>query len=274
MALDLKSVKAKLAHSAKHAQALRKEISTWGERNPYSIMTEANADSTRYAVIVRVNEPPALYEWSLIVGDYIHALRCCLDHLVYAIACHEASPNRPTHEGKLQFPIVGSREDFDDAVICRKQLGSISDPVRAIIEAYQPYNRPHPDLPPLLSVLQEFSNRDKHKLISLAIEHFVSGELGVDLSRVDPPLRDGDFTITPGIPEVKDGAEIVVMSINRPAPNVHFDKTIFNIVIAVRHKKRNPPGPNSSDWTDFAALMSLMSAEVREIINRVSAKVV
>ena len=49
-------------------------------------------------------------------------------------------------------------------------LGQISEPVRAIFESLQPYNRPDPTLPPLLRILRELNNVDKHRLLKLAYE--------------------------------------------------------------------------------------------------------
>ncbi len=274
MLLDLSSVRAKLAHSAKHAQAIGNEVSAWMERNPYSVLQKVNADSTRYAIIIRVNETPPLYDWSLMIADCIYSLRCCLDHLVYAIACHEALPKPPSHEGRLQFPITHDRADFDDAVIGKKQLGIISDPARAAIQRYQPYNRPHADLPPLLSILRELSNRDKHKLLSLAIESVIAAEIGMDFSGANPPISQSDFEFIPaGSGEIEDGTEIGAMIFKRPTPNMRFDKTIIHVVIGVRHSKREPPTPASYPWTDFKPLLNMLAAEVREIIYEVSAKV-
>jgi hypothetical protein len=272
MALDLSSVRAKLAHSAKHAQAVWNEVSTWMERNPYSVLQKVNADSTRYSIVIGVNEPPPFYRWSLMIADCIYSLRCCLDHLVYAIACHEVFPKSPSHEGRLQFPIADDRANFDDAVICRKQLGIISDPVRTAIERYQPYNRPHPDLPPLLSILRELSNRDKHKLLPLVAHRPLGAEFGMDFGGMDVSDRDPRFIPSSG--EIEDGAEIGALTFNRSTPNMHFDKTVVHVVIAMRHRKRDPATPTSYDWTDFKPLLRMLSAEVREIIYEVSAKVV
>jgi len=274
MPLDLSSVRAKLAHSAKHAQAVHNEVAAWMDRNPYSILQKVNADSTRYAIIIRINEPPPLDEWSLVIADCIYSLRCCLDHLVYAIACHEALPKSPSHEGRLQFPITDDRANFDDAVICRKQLGTISDPVRAAIEFYQPYNRPHADLPPLLGILRDFSNRDKHKLLSLAIQNVVGAQLGMDFSNANPPITQGDFEFIPASSgEVEDGTEIGAMTFKSPTPNMRFDKTIVHIVMAMRHRKRDPATSTSYELTDFQPLLNFLSAEVRQIIYEVSTKV-
>ena len=124
MSLDLTSVRAKLARSQEHAQTVKNEAKAWSERNPYSVLQKTNTDSTCYSLILRVNEPPPLQRWTLTIADCLNNLRSTLDHLVYAIAVHEASPNPPAKERKLQFPIEDCGADFDEAVRTGK-LGNI-----------------------------------------------------------------------------------------------------------------------------------------------------
>jgi hypothetical protein len=85
------------------------------------------------------------------IGDCFSNMRSALDPLVCAIAIADTGKNPPSFEKKLQFPITDCRSEFDDAVIKRKQLGDIRDPVRTVFESLQPYNRPHKTLPPLLA---------------------------------------------------------------------------------------------------------------------------
>ncbi len=147
MSVDLSSVNAKLRRAEEHAQAVKDEVRAWMDTNPYSVSKEPNADFTRYSLILHVSKEPLLERWGLMIGDSIHCLRCVLDHLVYAIAIHESGQNPPPDADSLQFPIADSADNF--ARDSRRRLKPLSNPVRAVIESLQPYNRPHPDLPPL-----------------------------------------------------------------------------------------------------------------------------
>ena len=95
--------------------------------------------------------------------------------------------------------------------------------MRAAIERYQPYNRPHPDLPPLLSVLRELSNRDKHKLLSLAFQGVVAAQAGMDFSGANPPITQGDFEVVEASSgEIDDGTEIGAMIFKRPMDHLVY----------------------------------------------------
>ena len=71
----------------------------------------------------------------------------------------------PPDENKLMFPITDSAVKFNEAA---QRIRSLSAPVRKAIEDVQPFNRPHPKLPPLLAILRDFENIDKHRLLRLA----------------------------------------------------------------------------------------------------------
>jgi hypothetical protein len=122
MTLDLTSVRAKLTRSQENTQALKREVRAWMDRRPYSVVQKANADFSRYSIVIRINEPALFQRWSLIFADALNSLRNALDHLVYSIACHEAAPDPPAKEGKLRFPITDSRANFDGE-LSRGSLG-------------------------------------------------------------------------------------------------------------------------------------------------------
>lgn len=272
MALDLSSVRAKLSRATIHAQTVKNEVSALMDRNPYSVLQKVNTDSTRYSIVIRVNEAPAIRRWSLMIADCFFNLRCSLDHLIYAVACHESSPQPPAYEDKLQFPIVDDPTNFQKAVAEQKRLGAISDRVRAAIERYQPYNRPHPNVPPLLSILRDLTNRDKHKLLPLAMHSVATASLGFVGEVTDANERDPRFHHSDS--EIEDGAEVCAITFNRPTPDMKFDRTIFNVIVGIRHGKRDPSLPERADRSEFTALLNLLRAEVREIIYEVSGKVV
>lgn len=266
--LDLTSVRAKLVRAQEHAQTVKNEVRAWMDRSPYSLVEQVNAGYTRYSLILRVNEPAPFLRWSLIIADCLSDLRASLDHLVYTIARQESSPNLPRYEGDITFPITDCRKKFDRAVE-RHKLGDISDTMRAAIEAMQPYNRPHPELPPLLSVLRDLNNSDKHKLLRLAYGAVYTGSIGFT---GDVPEDGRIWREVRHSGEVKDGTEIFAMVCTHPSPDMHYDRTIFQIIVVMGHRKRDPFGHEGSDRTEFAALLTHMMTEVREVIYNIDKK--
>ena len=269
MTVDLESVNAKLGHAIDHAKAVEKEILAWGETKPYSLSYQTNLNCTRYSTLIHFNSaiPAApVQRWSLMIADSIHNFRCALDHLVYAVAIAESCQDPPPCTDKLMFPICDSKASFDGDVK-RWKLGTISDPVKAAFELFQPYNRPYPKVPPLLAMLRDFENADKHKLLRLLLTCISTGDIGFFGPPLDPATRWAFLT---NRAEIKDGAEVVAFVFDRPTPNMNYDRSNFTVVFALPHRKA---ADGVSDRDDATTLMEIIGEEIRTVIDSVAANV-
>jgi len=264
--LDLSSVHAKLGRGEDLARAVEDEIRAWQSTNPYSISYETNADSTRYSAIFHVHNLPQAERWSLMIADSIHNFRCVLDHLVYAIAVHEFRADPPPYADELMFPICDTNERFERE-IKRHRLGDISSPMRAVVELFQPYNRSYPKLPPILAMLRDFENVNKHKLLQVVFSAVSAGNIGF----TGPPFCVDDCRVVIEKGEIKDGTEIVAVIFDRPHPNMKFDRMECTVVLALTHKLGIGGISNRDDCT---ALVNLIRDEINSVVNAVSGNVV
>jgi hypothetical protein len=252
-----------MARSHEHIQALESEIGAWLKRKPYSLIKERNPDCTRYSLFAYVNETPPFQRWSLIAADCLGNLASALDHLVYAIACHEARGISDKVAGKLAFPITDNPNKWDEA-IDRGRLEGISDVVRAEILKVQPYNRPHPALPPLLAILRDLNNINKHRLLWLVYgaPSFANlGFYGSDEAHWTHYIHHG---------EIKDGTEIFAHIADRPAPNMEWDQTILDLIVAIWHGKRSPTDPEGSDRNEVISVLKDIGDDVRKVVYQVA----
>lgn len=205
-------VRAKFARAKAHAQELDVSIRHGtvktegfyrGESTLYILVPEFNDDFTECRLhLKQIGEPP-LDEWAVLLGDVLHNLRSCLDHLAYQLALvHE--PEKPPPSG-TEFPIFIEREKFrsEDRGGGRYKIRGLNPDVIDAIEALQPYgSAQHP-----LWVLQQMSNADKHRLgitYRAEIAHpLVEGPYWHDVSVLSerwqhPPYEDGDVIATYG----------------------------------------------------------------------------
>ncbi len=259
---DLASVWAKLGRSEAHVEFLKHEVTAWLSSNPYRLSKQTSPDLTRHGYVISVLNPPNLELWSLIASDAIHNLRCALDHLVYAVAVFQSKTTPPPEAETLAFPICDSPKWFKGA---SKRIRTLSRCVRTEIEGLQPYNRPHSRLPPLLSLLRDFNDGDKHRLLHLAMTKAWNASFrNVDHSVVRPGEEIEFFYRTA---EVVDGAEIAAIIYPRPSPDLQH-KLVTDIVISVDHRL-SPLGRTTSELADV--LLELIP-EVRAVIDRVASK--
>jgi hypothetical protein len=108
-------------------------------------------------------QPPVMV--GPILGDYVQNLRAALDHLAWEMVQKGAAVNY--NPNLVQFPIysVGRsanrrRRTFTSEI--GKNLPGISRYQQAFVRKYQPYHRGNWHL----AALAEFSNRDKHRLLT------------------------------------------------------------------------------------------------------------
>jgi hypothetical protein len=262
MTIQIESIKAKLQHAEGYLNSIENEVKSWMNDHPYSITRQTNSDSTRYSLILRINKQPPLQRWSLVTGDIVHNLRCALDHLVYAIAIHESGQDPPPSGNKLMFPICDTGAIFRDE--SNRRLVTLSDRVRTAIETVQPYNRPHTELPPLLAILRDFNNTDKHRLLHLVYSSVSLGDIGF----CGPSANIGtkcQFFANTG--ELKDGAEIATFIFERPTPDMQYDRIIFDVILALWHGKRDPSDSVFHERSDFISLLQILTDEVKTVVD-------
>ena len=249
----------KIGRAEVHAKTVNDEILDWEQAEPYILSNNVDSQGYRYSVKVSFNLPYR-DRWSLIVGDCIHNLRCALDQLVYAIAVRESGIDPPLDERLLQFPITDSPGTFANE---GRRIKSLSQTVRTSIERVQPYNRPDRFLPPLLSLIQYFDNRDKHKLLNVAISKQQVGEGEVDLPFVH---RIRNITTNQG--DIVDGAEIVTFTVDPPYLDVKYKyKAAFTIGL------RHPAGPTGIKVTAIRRLLPLLCEETRTVVEIIGSEV-
>jgi hypothetical protein len=260
--IPIDSVMAKLGHAEEYLNSIKDEIRAWEARHPYTIIHNTDANLTHHSYILRIDIAPPIERWSLMIGDVVHNLRCGLDHLVYAVAIHESGQNPPPDDKLLMFPISKDCADFRKNGVNR--IKHLSASVKATIESLQSDKRPHPDFPHLLSILRDFSNTDKHKLLRLAFSAVINGKISV-MMPLENLTEGGNISANSG--ELEDGAEIATLAFSRPAPDVKYD---FMISLSLWHGKKSPDLSDFSARTECISLLRLLLNEVRNVVSLVA----
>jgi hypothetical protein len=259
---DLSSCWAKFARAQAHIGALKREIRSWVKTKPYRLAKQTSPDLIRHGYVISVLKQPNLERWSLIASDAIHNLRCALDHLIYAVAVFQTKTNPPLDANLLAFPICDNSESFKKA---HRKVRTLSDCIRAEIEGVQPYNRPHPALPPLLGLLRDFDDSDKHRLLHIAMAQAWNAQFkNVDASVLLPGEKVKLFLNTA---DIVDKSEIAAIIYPRPSPDLKH-KLLTHIVISIAHEM----SPQRRTRSELGYVLSELLPEVREVIERIVAK--
>lgn len=232
----------------------------WNATRPYEAKRRHDGTGARHSVTIHINNPPPLERWSVISGDCVHALRCALDHFAYAIAVHESKMDPPPGERMLQFPIADTPEKFAVAV---KRIKALSKRMQHNIEAVQPYHRSHAHLPPLLGLLRDLDDVDKHRLLHIVVARQAQGR--ISFTAVDPALPVIPTSIGYKTDAVEDGAEIVWFTVDPANTGLKYEHETV-MVIALSHA----PGRSGETLTEVVAVLDWLKAEVTTVIQQLA----
>jgi len=145
-----------------------------------------------------------------------------------------------------------------------RRLATLSDRVRTAIETVQPYNRPPPELPPLLAILRDFNNVDKHRLLRLVYSAVSLRDIGFCGPSANIGAR---CQFCPNTGELKDGAEIAAFVFERPTPDMQYDRIIFDVILALWHGKRDPSDSVFHERSDIVSLLQVLTDEVKTVVD-------
>jgi hypothetical protein len=162
---DLTGVHAKLDRAEEHIDALRDEIKPVMEGlTSAQAETRHNVLDDSYSVIMRQSAALPVVRWGVMLGDVCHNMRSALNHLVCALV-----PVRQVHR-RHQFPIFDTPHSWKSefgGTKPEKMLDFIDPTHFALIESVQPFQQGTGMQ--RLSLLERFSNNDKHRLIHAAV---------------------------------------------------------------------------------------------------------
>lgn len=207
---SLEGCREKIKRARTHLEALYEEIDAFNEPNPYEFVEKIDSEARKYEVRLKIlREPPEL-EWGVLLGDYLHNLRCALDHLVGQLALLSGHKIRHCN----QFPIAVTEADYWQPKKEGEQshrdwrLTGVAEEYRKPIDLVQPYragDQAHRDA---LFLLNRLSNLDKHRFIhptwtmiaEVTEDNFdivsTAGSGFADIETTHGVLEDGDKVLT------------------------------------------------------------------------------
>jgi hypothetical protein len=262
--VPLEGVKAKLRRATEHLETLDQEWRSFIEREPYAALHELKPETCEWTSRFLIEKAIPI-EISVTMGDALHNLRSCLDHLV---GCFVERHGR-TIEHHHAFPIYADAATFKGRAQRARRKDDRGGPLSgipcesgewALIERSQPYQggddpREHP-----LAILNEMVNIDKHRRLHAAMT-YPEARSALDLlvwEPLDAKLLDHTPLWEPGRP-LEHGTDIATLrfSRERPAEKVSMKAPITLSVAFGDHDPERPRG-------DFGAVVSYVS----EIISR------
>src|SRR5665213_910645 len=149
----------KLKRADQNVINLQTEIDVFIQGGEYPVIPNPNAKDWQKAVLYHKNKPIPL-RFAILVGETIHHLRSCLDHIVWHFSDDE-SRKRP---GSIEFPVFSLKPANQNEIsrYASRVKGINNASVLSLIEEMQPYNSSNTANNALL-ILHEMDRFDKHR---------------------------------------------------------------------------------------------------------------
>jgi hypothetical protein len=211
---SLEPVNLKVERAKEHFEQLQSAVEAFRTTDPYGAVRYMNPKRTEEVVRARISKqpPPQL---AIIIGDLLHNLRSALDHLV----CQLVMANGKGSCSDTQFPICKERDEFFGNPKVKKSPQSakvqhVASGAQTVIESLQPYNHLPVDDHPLY-LLNRLNNRDKHRLLNLAVAAIIS--YGANIV-IGPKGGHADHLVIKSPPKprilnpIEDGTELYLVT--------------------------------------------------------------
>jgi len=211
----------KLGRALEHLHAYNRIVERWlnlHTKSPFfKLESEVTARGTRCVIYWNpIEELPAV-ALGLHVGDFLHNLRCALDHLVYelVVAYSSSPPNKAAET--CEFPIFwkGPMEPGQE----KSKIGSIHPEAAKLIKAVQPHHRGANYAEDPLWVLNELERIDKHRTLHIGYHQISKNDI------VGSNIGIRSFSGLRTAEPLRKGAKIAEFCVERIDPNqpMHVD---------------------------------------------------
>lgn len=259
------SAEAKFRNGSDHLETLKNEVDAWGKRDVAALALEANADATEHSLIHRWTEEPPIVRWGLLIGDCVHNLRSSLDQAVYGLAVAKIGADPPPYADVLAFPICDTDVLFTKA-LGRHRLGNLgSDPdLRAALERLQPYCCPNLPYMPVLAILRDLDDQDKHRIVSIMAAGLRTGAIEMNLPPMDPWPHISSRIWTRG--PIQESTKVVTLIFDRSAPGVEMSNPNLSLYPVIEVEKLD----GTTEVVGLSAILELIKDEVRHCLDAIS----
>lgn len=171
---ELDGCRLKLNRASEHLNSLNAMIQAFIDRKPYGLGVRIDMKANELVLSISIGENPPV-ELGLVIGDVVHNLASCLDHLVCALAIKNGADCERT-----AFPI------YTDQALHAKQgmnrIKGLSAVARSRIDSLQPFHtRPNAPKQSRLAILYDLDRIDKHRVLLVGATTMMPGA-GINFS--------------------------------------------------------------------------------------------
>jgi hypothetical protein len=263
LSLNLSASDAKVARARVHLETLQQEIPVAiARRKPYTPRLSGINPNSGWCTLFLSSTNGPEHGLAVIVGELVHDLRCAVDYIIPELVRVSGATLGTQH----QFPIYTSQVHYGEKVGTaaianpRGPLGEINHGLKEIFDLQPFHKQPDPE-GHRLALVQQFSNADKHRIIS-AVAPVPQAFSGM--------IEEGEVLEewkSPKLPEWKPNVEYEIARLRFAKP---YPPTLtLNATVSVEIFFETPPfGRNVSGSRIDIGVLQEMCEDVAGIVDR------
>ena len=139
---------------------LESEVNLFMQSGEYPVIPHPDTEEWKKAILYHKDKPIPL-RFAVLVGEIVHHLRSCFDHIIW----HFSDAESRTKPGGLEFPVFKTEptEKKEIELYARKIKGVSNADVLTLIREMQPYGAGANVANHLLLVIHDMDRFDKHR---------------------------------------------------------------------------------------------------------------
>jgi hypothetical protein len=206
--------------AVRNLEAIKGKVAEFIESEPHRVTIKFEPEAGCHVARMAIGEEPDP-QLGIMVGEFVHNLRSCLDHIAWQVArLSNSAKVCNKNRASIYFPVCHSHKEF----LKHPALPFFPEDARALVGSFQPYEGSKGPRAHWLAGLNTLWNRDKHRLVHAAL---TLADVGKTAFRpaVLSPENDSPVTVEALLYRyrdtgVYDKAEIAYIRFERSEPDV------------------------------------------------------
>lgn len=149
----------------RNLDCIKRGVAAFAESDPHRVVVNFEPEAGCHVARMDIGEEPDP-QLGIMVGEFVHNLRSCLDHIAWQLArLNNSAKVCNKRRGDIYFPVCNTREEF----LKRKVRDLLPEDACAFLNRFQPYEGSGEPRDHWLTGLNRLWNRDKHRLVHAAL---------------------------------------------------------------------------------------------------------
>lgn len=218
----------------RNLEAIKVKVAEFAESDPHRVAVNFEPETGCHVARMDIREDPDP-QLGVMVGEFVHNLRSCLDHIAWQLArLSNSAKVCNKSRAAIYFPVCYSREQFAKHSV----LPFLPEDARTFMSSFQPYEGPDEPRDHWLAGLNMLWNSDKHRLVHAVMTIAHIGKTTFR-SSVLSPENDSPFSVEPLLDRyrdrgVYDKAEIAYIRFERSEPDAQKVEVVSHPPVEMR----------------------------------------